>query len=539
MLTDRARALSEARRQVHVRQALGRLPDRQRDARRRAEPHPDPAARAARAGRGVGSGCARRASTRCPRTRPRTRARRPDRQPVQLRAVRRDHRQGRAPDAARGRRRARLPGDLDRGGGPQLRAARAVLWRRRCARLPSSSPSLAAARPLPRAAPRAAPAASVDGCSTCDAPALGPAAARGHVRGAHARAVAGSERMQVRFTLQCAEPGADALAARRGADGLDEWLTSRARRAALHLRQDGRRTSPRRPTYRTVVRFRWLDADGERACEPRASRRARLPPARPAARPRAARGSRSRPRRDAGRRRYVVRVRNARPHGGRRRSRVGARRAGAAALAPVDVPGSAPASAGRARSPARVRAGRRRSPRRVDAGGARRRARRGRQRARRALPAVTRRPRCGASAVGSRGDGRARARRQRRSPRRACATRYARGVPRMARRIATSASSAPPTRSAARPSARSSSVLDLAEAHHDASRRRRCATRPTRSARAELLEAARRVLRRGALDLRDRPPRLPRGAGGRAARARARDAAARARRRVGARSTRR
>ncbi len=41
------RALSEARRQVHVRQALGRVPDRQRDSRRRAEPHPDPTARPA------------------------------------------------------------------------------------------------------------------------------------------------------------------------------------------------------------------------------------------------------------------------------------------------------------------------------------------------------------------------------------------------------------------------------------------------------------------------------------------------------------
>ena len=42
-----------------------------------------------------------------------------------------------------------------------------------------------------------------------------------------------------------------------------------------------------------------------------------------------------------------------------------------------------------------------------------------------------------------------------------------------------------------------------------------------------------RVLRRGALDLRDRPPRLPRRAGGRAARARARQPAQRARAGVG------
>ena len=64
-------ALSEARRQVHVRQAERRLPDRQRDPRRRAVAHPDPAARAARGRRRAGPTCARRASTRSPRTRPR------------------------------------------------------------------------------------------------------------------------------------------------------------------------------------------------------------------------------------------------------------------------------------------------------------------------------------------------------------------------------------------------------------------------------------------------------------------------------------
>ena len=63
--------------------------------------HPDPAARAARGRARRGRGCARRASTRSPRTRPR-RACRPDRQPLQLRAVRRDHRQGRPPDRPEG-----------------------------------------------------------------------------------------------------------------------------------------------------------------------------------------------------------------------------------------------------------------------------------------------------------------------------------------------------------------------------------------------------------------------------------------------------
>ena len=104
-------ALSEARRQVHVRQALRRLPDRQRDARRRAVAHPHPAARAARGGRGLGLDVPR-GRLRGARGRAGGGDDRPDRQPLQLRAVRRDHRQGRAPDAARGRRRARLPDHL-------------------------------------------------------------------------------------------------------------------------------------------------------------------------------------------------------------------------------------------------------------------------------------------------------------------------------------------------------------------------------------------------------------------------------------------
>src|SRR5215203_1430539 len=69
------------------------------------------------------------------------------------------------------------------------------------------------------------------------------------------------------------------------------------------------------------------------------------------------------------------------------------------------------------------------------------------------------------------------------------------------------------------------SVLDLAEAHHDAAR---AALRDE----GDPGRRGERLLRRGALHLRDRAPRLPRGAGGRAARARARDAAAGARRRV-------
>ena len=53
MLDGPPHALSEAGRQVHVRQAVRRLHHGQRDARRRAEPHPHPAARPARDRGGV------------------------------------------------------------------------------------------------------------------------------------------------------------------------------------------------------------------------------------------------------------------------------------------------------------------------------------------------------------------------------------------------------------------------------------------------------------------------------------------------------
>ncbi len=106
---DRPRqALSQARRQVHVRQALGRLPDRQRDARRCAVAHPDRDAGAARGRRGLGLDVPRR-RLRGPRGRARGGDDRPDRQPLQLRPVRRDHRQGRTSDTTGRWRRAGLP----------------------------------------------------------------------------------------------------------------------------------------------------------------------------------------------------------------------------------------------------------------------------------------------------------------------------------------------------------------------------------------------------------------------------------------------
>ena len=108
---DKQRRLSQARRQVHLRQALERLHHGQRDARRRAQPHPRARERAARGGRDVGVDVPGR-GLRDPRGRAGRGQRRRDRQLHQLRAVRGDHGQGRAPDDARGRRRPALPGHL-------------------------------------------------------------------------------------------------------------------------------------------------------------------------------------------------------------------------------------------------------------------------------------------------------------------------------------------------------------------------------------------------------------------------------------------
>ena len=93
--TDRSRSLSHARRQAHVRQALERLPVRQPEPRRRAEPPPRPDAGPARARADVG------AHVPGPGLRG---GRRPSRgDAVELRPVRRDHRQGRPAHAPRGR----------------------------------------------------------------------------------------------------------------------------------------------------------------------------------------------------------------------------------------------------------------------------------------------------------------------------------------------------------------------------------------------------------------------------------------------------
>ena len=78
---------------------------------------------------------------------------------------------------------------------------------------------------------------------------------------ARMRAARGSERMQVRFSLQVRE---DALHGWRriSAEGFDTWLTSLPEvRRYSYEKTLVNLDAP--AAYRTIVRFRWLDADGD------------------------------------------------------------------------------------------------------------------------------------------------------------------------------------------------------------------------------------------------------------------------------------
>jgi hypothetical protein len=91
-------------------------------------------------------------------------------------------------------------------------------------------------------------------------PALDPAA-RSATFEARVRTTRGSERMQVRFTLQVRE---DALLGWRriAVPGFDTWLTSIAGvRRYSYAKTVTNLAAP--AAYRTIVRFRWLDAEGE------------------------------------------------------------------------------------------------------------------------------------------------------------------------------------------------------------------------------------------------------------------------------------
>ena len=108
---------------------------------------------------------------------------------------------------------------------------------------------------LPAAA-HAAPAASVAvlACTTALAPSERSATFEARVRKRES-----SARMQVRFRLEMREPGGAwrPLAA----EGFDRWLTSRAGvRRYSYAKTVQNLTAP--ASYRTVVRFRWLDRRG-------------------------------------------------------------------------------------------------------------------------------------------------------------------------------------------------------------------------------------------------------------------------------------
>ena len=77
---------------------------------------------------------------------------------------------------------------------------------------------------------------------------------------ARVNARSGSERMQLRFTLQVREGALDAWR-RVAAGGFDEWLTSAADVGRYSYTKMVRNLSAP-AAYRMVVRFRWLDADG-------------------------------------------------------------------------------------------------------------------------------------------------------------------------------------------------------------------------------------------------------------------------------------
>jgi hypothetical protein len=91
-------------------------------------------------------------------------------------------------------------------------------------------------------------------------PALDPAA-RSATFEARMRPARGSERMQVRFTLQVRE---DALSGWRkvAATGFDTWLTSMVGvRRYSYAKTVTNLAAP--AAYRTIVRFRWLGEEGE------------------------------------------------------------------------------------------------------------------------------------------------------------------------------------------------------------------------------------------------------------------------------------
>jgi len=120
------------------------------------------------------------------------------------------------------------------------------------------------------------------------------------------RAVAFTDRMQLRFTVQ-AKSGAQPFWHRVLTPGLDGWRTSISGvRRYAYTRTLQNLSAP--AAYRTIVRFRWLDAEGQVVRQARVtSARCRQPDLRPDLVPIRVEAG---PVREDGTRRYVVTVRN-------------------------------------------------------------------------------------------------------------------------------------------------------------------------------------------------------------------------------------
>jgi CARDB len=136
-------------------------------------------------------------------------------------------------------------------------------------------------------------------------PALDPAT-RSATFEARMRSARGSERMQVRFTLQVREDAPSGWR-RVAATGFDTWLTSQPEvRRYTYAKTVTNLSAP--AAYRTIVRFRWLDEDGATVKSARVtSAGCRQPDLRANLEPR---GIDFLPGLDAGKRRYAVLLHN-------------------------------------------------------------------------------------------------------------------------------------------------------------------------------------------------------------------------------------
>jgi hypothetical protein len=118
--------------------------------------------------------------------------------------------------------------------------------------------------------------AALESCTSSPLPASRVAAFVGSMP-----AIAGAERMQMRFGLQRRRANEKLWRPVRGVGGFDVWESAQPGRAGFvfHKRVDG---LPVPASYRAVVRFRWNDADGSVV---RSERRVTKPCSQPDVRP--------------------------------------------------------------------------------------------------------------------------------------------------------------------------------------------------------------------------------------------------------------